>query len=96
MSEEPPKKTTFERHAQSLVQVFIAGICAWMAMTTSNTATEVAVLSERMVAMKIQISRLENGTSNRYTADDAKRDFTIRDEKIKDLQSRVRLLERGQ
>lgn len=96
MSEENVQhRSAFERHAQTIVQVIIAALCIWMAKTTTETATEVAVQSERLVSLSTQVDTLQESTRDRYMGTDARRDLAVRDAQINDLVQRVRALEQG-
>ena len=89
------EKTVFERHAQSLVQVVIAGLCFWMANTTNITATEVAVLTERMAHISAQIDVMHDSVDRQYTREDAKRDLELVHRRLDNQSARIKNMEGG-
>lgn len=91
MSEQ--NKSGLERHIQSIAQIIIVGLCAWMAKTTHETSLEIARLSEQVRNMSIQIVSLEDKTRDRYKTTDAARDFGQVYDRITDLSVRIRSLE---
>jgi len=88
------EKSTFEKHGQSIIQVLIAALCLWMANTINITATSVAVLTERMQGIKVQLDSVQMGAESRYTKNDAIRDIEILNNKIDSQADRIKDLEK--
>ena len=91
----PKEKSTFEKHGQSIVQVLIAALCLWMANTINITATSVAVLTERMQGIKVQLDSVQLEAASRYTKNDALRDIEILNNKIDHQSDRIKTLEQN-
>jgi len=87
------QRTPFEKHGQSLIQILIAALCLWMANTTNLTATSVAVLTERMEGIKVQLDSVQLESSLRYTKEDAIRDTEIINRRIDRQSDRITILE---
>lgn len=88
------EKSTFEKHVQSVIQVLIAALCLWMANTINITATSVAVLTERMQGIKVQLDSVQMEAESRYTKNDAVRDIEILNNKIDSQANRIKDLEK--
>lgn len=88
------EKSTFEKHGQSVIQVLIAALCLWMANTVNITATSVAVLTERMEGIKVQLDSVQMEAESRYTKNDAIRDIEILNNKIDRQEDRIKDLEK--
>lgn len=88
------EKSTFEKHGQSVIQVLIAALCLWMANTINITATSVAVLTERMQGIKVQLDSVQMEAESRYTKNDAIRDIEILNNKIDSQADRIKDLEK--
>lgn len=88
------EKSTFEKHGQSVIQVLIAALCLWMANTINITATSVAVLTERMQGIKVQLDSVQMEAESRYTKNDAVRDIEILNNKIDSQANRIKDLEK--
>jgi len=88
------EKSTFEKHGQSIIQVLIAALCLWMANTINITATSVAVLTERMQGIKVQLDSVQMEAESRYTKNDAIRDIEILNNKIDSQADRIKDLEK--
>lgn len=89
------EKSTFEKHGQSVIQVLIAALCLWMANTVNITATSVAVLTERMQGIKVQLDSVQLDAASRYTKNDALRDIEILNNKIERQSDRIKNLEKN-
>lgn len=89
------EKSTFEKHGQSVIQVLIAALCLWMANTINITATSVAVLTERMQGIKVQLDSVQLDAASRYTKNDALRDIEILNNKIERQLDRIKNLEKN-
>lgn len=87
------QRTPFEKHGQSLIQILIAALCLWMANTTNLTATSVAVLTERMQGIKVQLDSVQLESSLRYTKEDAIRDTEIINRRMDRQSDRITVLE---
>jgi hypothetical protein len=97
MSNESPaaQRSVFEKHAQTVIQLIIGGLCFWMATTTNDTSRELAVLTERITTMKVQLETLQSSSTDRYFPVDADKAHKPMLEDIAELKSRVRSLEFG-
>lgn len=59
-----PQASPMERHVQTILTVMVAGLVAWVGVTTTQTATDLAVLQERLTQVSI---RLDAAIADRYT-----------------------------
>jgi len=92
-NKEIEPRSAFEKHGQSIIQVLIAALCIWMANTTNLTATSVAVLTERMQGIKVQLDSVQLEASLRYTKEDAIRDTEIINRRMDRQSTRISTLE---
>ena len=92
-TKDKSERSTFEKHGQSIIQVLIAALCIWMANTTNLTATSVAVLTERMQGIKVQLDSVQLEASLRYTKEDAVRDTEIINRRMDRQSDRISVLE---
>jgi hypothetical protein len=65
-----------------------------MANTINITATSVAVLTERMQGIKVQLDSVQMEAESRYTKNDAVRDIEILNNKIDSQANRIKDLEK--
>lgn len=91
--EQVNTRSAFERHGQSLIQVIIAALCIWMAKTTSDTSKDLAVLTERMESVKIEMTSMKDFNKDRYTGADARRDAAIDERRFTNIENRIKSLE---
>lgn len=82
-----------ERHVQTAIAFIMTAVMAWVGLTTSDTAVEVAVLSAQIVALQEQVRELRDGTKDRYSRADALRDFAVRDDVLSGALARLDRLE---
>lgn len=77
-------------NAVTLVAIAAPLIAMWSDVQQLKSEREQRTAPERIARLE---ALLTNGTTDRYHASDAKRDFDWRDYEIKELQQRVRDLE---
>ncbi len=87
------EKSALERHAQTIVGALILAAVLWGGNTLQNVSVEVATLKVEITSLNTQIGLLQGLTSDRYTKQDATRDFRVRDAAMDELKARVRELE---
>jgi len=88
------EKAPFERHVQTVIQVIVIAIVAWVGKTTQDSSIEIARLSERIEGMKSNIKTLSNKVNDRYTSDDAVKDMQIIDRRFQGFGERFERIER--
>lgn len=87
----------FEKHLQTGLQIIIVAGVVWIfqevQQLTINSATMQAELRAVISQMKTLEEQSARRTENRYTSNDALRDFSRIEREVGSVESRVRLLE---
>lgn len=86
--------TALERHAQTLIGIVVASLLGWVGVTVQDLTTTVARMEEKIVSLERQIDILQSNTRDRYTKQDASRDFGVFQKILDDHAERIRRLER--
>jgi outer membrane murein-binding lipoprotein Lpp len=91
---DAPQKTAFERHAQTIIGGLILAAVLWSATTIQSLSVSVATLTTQVSSLQREINALQGQTVDRYTKQDAARDWSVRDAQIQDHRERIRALEK--
>ena len=87
----------FERHLQTVLASVAILLMAWVGLTTYNTSVGMATFAERMSWMGDSIlkleKRLQQAAKDRYTRQDAQRDYTQNIRRFEAIETRVTKLE---
>lgn len=87
-----------EKHVQTIVVSLVLLLLSWAGWTALDTRERVARMEVQMTNLAVQISAMQGqlaaASDDRYRSSDARRDFTARDERIKELEARVIILEK--
>ena len=87
---KPPSKTgILENHVQTVLTTLVLAAIIWVASTTANMASTVAVLQTELRAANDKIDTLK---ADRYTKSQATADSAIRDYRIEKLEDEVQKL----
>lgn len=92
-----PTRSAFERHVQSGLLALVAALVTWNISTTQATTVKVAEIGITVTSLQAQVAQLsakiDAVAQDPYHRVDAARDFEPRDDRLKDLEARVRALE---
>jgi len=89
-----PNARTWERHWQSVSAVAIIGLLGWNLLTAHQSAVQLAALQESIAGLQARLTDISERTADRYTGEDAEKDFRVRDQILRDHQDRLREIER--
>lgn len=90
---DPMVKPAYERHFQSFIGIIVIGVMGWVGYNVNESAKKIVALDIKVETLQEQIDDIEEGTRNRYTKQDATRDFELRDSNINSLLQRIDRLE---
>ena len=89
--------SNFERHLQTILASVAILLMAWVGLTTYNTSVGMATFAERMSWMGDSIlkleKRLQQASKDRYSRQDAQRDYTQNMRRFETIEARVTKLE---
>lgn len=89
----------WEAHFRTIVAAVILGGVGWVLKVSHETHAGLEVLraenTVQFTSLRREIDALKAQTQGVYTRADAERDFQIWDDRYRELQERVRELERG-
>ncbi|MBB1485898.1 hypothetical protein [Oceanospirillum sediminis] len=85
--------TAMERHAQTILAGVITILLSWVGVTLTDSASNIARLEERLVALGREVQMLRNQLGNQYTQRDAERDFSAIRARLNEHQNRINQLE---
>ena len=96
-TEDRRTANTFERHLQTVLASIAILLMAWVGLTTYNTSVGMATFAERMSWMGDSIlkleKRLQQASKDRYSRQDAQRDYTQNTRRFEAIEVRVTKLE---
>jgi len=96
---EDRRSNSFERHLQTGLAVIVISLIGWVGITTleiSRTSAVTAVRMDMMAeALKDLKKQMYNSSKNRYTRQDAQRDYTQNMRRFESIEKRITLLEAG-
>ena len=91
---EPKKDTGItERHIQTILASLITLTIVWMATSVADTNSMLARQDEKIIAIQTQLFDLKSTTANRYTSQDAQKDFRLVDTRLGMIERRLTSLE---
>lgn len=82
---------SFNKILVSVLTVVFATFLGWLSAIQIDTNTKVSVLETQFDNLN---KKVENGTLDRYTSKEAKKDFQLIEQKIKILENRILNLEK--
>lgn len=90
------RRTAMERHAQTILTGVITILLAWVGLTLTDSANQIARLEERLVSLGREVQMMRNQLNNQYSYRDAERDFSAIRAQIKSNSDRITRLESNQ
>ena len=88
-------QTGFERSLQHVLQAVTVAAIIGGAVLLSEVRTSTAVIEQKVIEVKDQISKIESITADRYTATQAREAAIIINRNMNDHENRIRKLEGG-
>ena len=82
---------TIERHIQTLLTALVIAVGGWLASEVADSGEQIARLDEQMRNVKEKLDML---TVSQHSAETARREMAIIDERVRQLSLRVDSLER--
>lgn len=89
------KPSLLEQHAQTLIMVIVIGLLSWVGMTLNGLQTTVAQMTAKIESLQSEVQYLRAMNSDRYTAEQAARDWQQNRRELDDIKDRLRKLETG-
>jgi hypothetical protein len=93
--EDLPGRSAFEKHAQTLVLLGVAGICAWTASTLSSATVDLAVLGTKVDNLQLQVEELKSVGKGAISKEDADKTHDLINRRLDDITSQLRSLKSG-
>ena len=88
-------RSAFEKHAQTLVLLGVAGICAWTATTLSSATVDLAVLGTKVDTLQVQVEELKTVNRDAFSKTDADKTHDFINHRIDQLNLQVRAIEQS-
>ena len=88
-------QTGFERSLQHVLQAVTVAAIIGGAVLLSEVRTSTAVIEQKVIEVKDQISKIESITADRYTATQAREAAIVINRNMMDHENRIRKLEGG-
>ena len=89
----PPPRSIWERHFQTFIGMAILAVGVWVVDTTQDQTVALAVQTEKIRVLTLRIDRLAALAVDRYTANDADRDFEAVNTALDRLRARMDRIE---
>ena len=97
--EDRRSSRTFERHLQTGLAVIVVSLIGWVGITTLEISRTSAVTAVRMDMMAAALTDLKKqvraSSKDRYTRQDAQRDYTQNMRRFEGIEKRITALESG-
>lgn len=97
MSDEPSmrdRRPTLERHIQTILTALVIAAITWVGVSITAMREQAAALNERVVYLTQAVDRMEQRLAGSLSAPELQRAFEIRDQRIDDHETRLRVIER--
>lgn len=91
--EDLPGRSAFEKHAQTLVLLGVAGICGWTASTLSSATVDLAVLGTKVDNLQLQVEEIKSVGKGTISKDDASKIHDLLNRRIDELNLQLRSME---
>lgn len=82
-----------ERYAHTILAGVVTILLSWVGVTLTDSASNIARLEERLVALGREVQMLRNQLNNQYTQRDAERDLSTIRARLNEYQGRINQLE---
>lgn len=89
------EQTILEQHAQTIIMVIVIGLLSWVGMTLNGLQTTVAQMTAKIELLQSEVQYLRAMNGDRYTAEQAARDWQQNRRELDDIKERINRLEAG-